>query len=173
MSKSTRVYQKCAVLDCNNEFKTNSKIMYHRFPVNDSGCLMWLIKINNPLLAERSLAYIRQCYSVCNKHFEISCFQTLERKKLNRGVVPTLFLSKEEPVPLPDVEVEEHSTSTEGLYSNILFIYSRIKNMLISFLGCILEAQKTFIVTSSEPKASTSHADNMTNESISSGKWVL
>ncbi|GLV39316.1 hypothetical protein CBL_20405, partial [Carabus blaptoides fortunei] len=33
----------------------------------------------------------RRYYKVCRRHFPDSCFQTPEKKKLNRGVVPTIF----------------------------------------------------------------------------------
>ncbi|CAH1372912.1 unnamed protein product [Tenebrio molitor] len=41
-----------------------------------------------------ALSTIRECYSVCEHHFETCMFQTAQREKLNRNARPTLLLPR-------------------------------------------------------------------------------
>lgn len=103
-----RDYQKCAVSGCDSRV-ANENVKFFMFPVNEFFCEQWLRIINNPKLANCTTRFIRRNYSVCEKHFVESDFQTPERKKLNRGVLPKIVV--EATTSAADEFVSQPSTS--------------------------------------------------------------
>jgi hypothetical protein len=90
-----RKYQKCAIPGCLHRFDPfdmTSNVKFFCFPRNDERCLEWLQAIKNKQLQNTALSTVRNCYSVCEDHFETCMFQTVQRVKLNRNARPTLLL---------------------------------------------------------------------------------
>lgn len=85
---SPRRREFCSVPGCAN---STEKVRLFSLPSNDSIRFQWLDRIKNPLLTYVSRGSIIH-FGICEIHFETSQFQTVERKKLNRGAVPTLHL---------------------------------------------------------------------------------
>lgn len=115
-------YKNCAAVNCNNCVSENSTVKYFMFPKNETSCLMWLTKLQNSRLNGLPFKKIRQNYSVCEKHFEDSNFQTPEKQKLNRNAVPTLF-SEVYFVPLSEHNIDSSILSTHAtptLFSDLL-----------------------------------------------------
>ena len=83
----------CSVPDCSSI--VDCKLF--TFPSRTNLQCLWLAAIQNPELSSKSAAAL-SAYRVCSKHFPTSDFQTPERKKLNRNVVPSLFLTHAEEV---------------------------------------------------------------------------
>lgn len=52
----------------------------------------WILAINNPTLNLEYAHTYHRTQGVCHRHFATSQFTTPARVRLNRGVVPTLFL---------------------------------------------------------------------------------
>ncbi|XP_068909141.1 uncharacterized protein [Tenebrio molitor] len=113
--------RKCAVLGCENENSHRHRFpqpdkrrtygissadrdctsrttafyfLLHHHKTNDERCLEWLQAIKNKQLQNTALSTVRNCYSVCEDHFETCMFQTVQRVKLNRNARPTLLLPR-------------------------------------------------------------------------------
>lgn len=95
-----RDYQKCAVSGCVHR-GSEENIKKCMFPANEALCAQWLHRINNPQLTDRSPKFVRKNYTVCDKHFETSAFETTERSRLNRGTQPTIFENEQSTSAVP------------------------------------------------------------------------
>lgn len=91
MAKVALSRKQCAVPSCNNTMANNPTVAYFSFPRNEGVGRRWLENINNPQLGSIPYSRLRWQFRVCGDHFVLSDFQTPNRQKLNRGVIPTVF----------------------------------------------------------------------------------
>ncbi|GLV44431.1 crooked legs [Carabus blaptoides fortunei] len=90
-------YFKCIVPGCGNNTKINPQQAFFHLPKPMNILENWAKNMNllDVLLKRQSS---RRHYKICRMHFEDSCFQTFEKKKLNRGAVPTIFNFERDPI---------------------------------------------------------------------------
>lgn len=86
-SMSKLYYQRCAFANCKNH-TGNPDVRFHMFPLNEDLFKKWVEVVDNPELVNVPHLKLRKSYSVCGEHFDVSQFQTPERKKLLRGSIP-------------------------------------------------------------------------------------
>lgn len=77
----------CRVLGCKSDI-WNSQL--HRFPKILETAELWRKFCRNPALKNVPVNKLHLTCLICEKHFKTSQYQTPERIKLNRNVVPTL-----------------------------------------------------------------------------------
>ncbi|KAG5890355.1 hypothetical protein JTB14_015758 [Gonioctena quinquepunctata] len=78
---------------CSHNSKKNPQYSYFRFPKNEARCNEW--KLTLEIVKLDSLT-AEQCYKrfrVCSAHFENHMFSSIQKNKLKRNAVPTIFVN--------------------------------------------------------------------------------
>ncbi|KAG5897425.1 hypothetical protein JTB14_032115 [Gonioctena quinquepunctata] len=85
--KPKKASEYCAA--CPNNSKKNPIHSYFRFPKEENRCNEWKLRVM------RVHSYTaEQCYKrfrVCSAHFEESMFSSMQKNKLKRNAIPTIF----------------------------------------------------------------------------------
>lgn len=81
----------CCISGCNNSSADNADISFHAFPRDDAIRSIWLERIGNPVLIRKKYTALKN-YRVCSAHFSLDQFRTADRKTLNIGACPTIFM---------------------------------------------------------------------------------
>ncbi|KAG5867397.1 hypothetical protein JTB14_025228 [Gonioctena quinquepunctata] len=78
---------------CSHNSKKNPQYSYFRFPKDEARCNEW--KLTLEIVKLDSLT-AEQCYKrfrVCSAHFESHMFSSIQKNKLKRNAVPTIFVN--------------------------------------------------------------------------------
>lgn len=81
----------CFAPNCPSNTDSDPGLTFHSLPSNDKILLQWAKNMDREAKILNAPKSTQKHYFVCGKHFLDSCFQTYERKKLNRGAIPTIF----------------------------------------------------------------------------------
>ncbi|GLV32925.1 uncharacterized protein CBL_09013 [Carabus blaptoides fortunei] len=93
-------YFTCIVPGCGNNTRNNPQESFFYLPKTVDIFEQWARNMNFEDVLRKPTSRRKHC-KICGTHFVYSCFQTAEKKKLNRRVVPTI-LTLERDVILPE-----------------------------------------------------------------------
>lgn len=90
MTSQKKQGDKCFFSRCNATKRDNPDRVFFKFPVgNPEVCSQWILNCGNESLSELPESLLRR-RTVCDRHFERSCFTSDMRTRLEKHAIPTL-----------------------------------------------------------------------------------
>ncbi|KAG5879487.1 hypothetical protein JTB14_025977 [Gonioctena quinquepunctata] len=78
---------------CSHNSKKNPQYSYFRFPKDEARCNEWILTLEIVKLDSLTAEQCYERFRVCSIHFVKHMFSSIQKNKLKRNAVPTIFVN--------------------------------------------------------------------------------